>query len=63
MKTRRELLEDFVAQDPDDPFSRYALALELEKEGNDQGAVPQLHEVIVHRSSRRIAVVAPHFVQ
>ena len=51
MKTRRELLEDFVAQDADDPFSRYALALELEKEGNDQGAVPQLHEVIVRDPS------------
>jgi len=51
MKTRRELLEDFVAQDPDDPFSRYALALELEKEGNDLGAVPQLQEVIVRDPS------------
>ena len=46
MKTRREMLEEFVAQDPDDSFSRYALALELEKEGNDPGAVPQLQEVI-----------------
>jgi thioredoxin-like negative regulator of GroEL len=46
MKTRREMLEEFVAQDPDDSFSRYALALELEKEGNNQGAVPQLQEVL-----------------
>ena len=46
MKTRREMLEEFVAQDPDDSFSRYALALELEKEGNGPGAVPQLQEVI-----------------
>jgi cytochrome c-type biogenesis protein CcmH/NrfG len=46
MKTRREMLEEFVAQDPDDSFSRYALALELEKEGNSQGAVPQLQEVL-----------------
>lgn len=51
MKTRREMLEEFVAQDPDDPFSRYALALELEKEGNDQGAVPQLQEVIARDPS------------
>ena len=46
MKTRRELLEEFVAQDPGDAFSRYALALELEKEGNDREAVAQLQEVI-----------------
>lgn len=51
MKTRREMLEEFVAQDPNDPFSRYALALELEKEGNDQGAVPQLQEVIARDPS------------
>ena len=51
MKTRREMLEEFVAQDPDDPFSRYALALELEKEGNDQGAVPQLQDVIARDPS------------
>ncbi|MEK6289718.1 MAG: tetratricopeptide repeat protein [Acidobacteriota bacterium] len=46
MKSRREMLEEFVAQDPDESFSRYALALELEKEGIDQEAVPQLQEVI-----------------
>lgn len=46
MKTRKELLEEFVDQDPDDSFSRYALALELEKEGGIDGAVPQLQEVI-----------------
>ena len=51
MKTRREMLEEFVAQDPDDSFSRYALALELEKEGNEQGAVPQLQEVIARDPS------------
>ena len=46
MKTRREILEEFVAQDPNDSFSRYALALELEKESGAQDAVPQLREVI-----------------
>jgi tetratricopeptide (TPR) repeat protein len=46
MKTRREMLEDFVAQDPNDSFSRYALALELEKEGRELEAAPQLQEVI-----------------
>ena len=40
------MLEEFVAQDPDDSFSRYALALEIEKEGSEQQAVPHLQEVI-----------------
>jgi len=39
-------LEDFVAQDPNDSFSRYALALELEKENRVSEALPQLREVI-----------------
>jgi len=46
MKTRREILESFVAEDPNDSFSRYALALELEKESGAQEAVAQLKEVI-----------------
>lgn len=46
MKTRREILEEFVSQDPDDSFSRYAYALELEKEGMADESVPQLREVI-----------------
>jgi cytochrome c-type biogenesis protein CcmH/NrfG len=51
MKTRREMLEEFVAQDPDDSFSRYALALELEKESRAGEAVPQLREVIARDPS------------
>ena len=46
MKTRRQMLEEFVAQDPDDSFSRYALALELEKEGRELEAIPQFQELI-----------------
>ncbi len=46
MKTRREILEEFLLQDPNDSFSRYALALELEKENRVSEAVPQLREVI-----------------
>ena len=46
MKTRREILEEFLLQDPSDSFSRYALALELEKENRVSDAVPQLREVI-----------------
>ncbi|MGA9771118.1 MAG: tetratricopeptide repeat protein [Blastocatellia bacterium] len=46
MKTRREMLEEFVVADPADSFSRYALALELEKEKRELEAIPQLQEVI-----------------
>jgi cytochrome c-type biogenesis protein CcmH/NrfG len=46
MKTRKEMLEEFVAQDPNDSFSRYALALELEKETGPREAVDQLREVV-----------------
>jgi predicted Zn-dependent protease len=51
MKSRREMLEEFVAQDPNDSFSRYALALELEKEGDEEAAIPQLQEVILRDHS------------
>ncbi len=51
MKTRREMLEEFVSQDPNDSFSRYALALELEKEAGPQDAVPHLQEVIARDPS------------
>jgi tetratricopeptide (TPR) repeat protein len=46
MKTRRELLEEFVAADSNDSFSRYALALELEKERREFEAIAQFQEVI-----------------
>lgn len=51
MKSRIELLEDFVAQDPNDSFSRYALALELEKDGNNTEATRHLQEVIARNPS------------
>ena len=40
------MLEEFVAQDPSDSFSRYALALELEKEARLEDAVNHLRELI-----------------
>jgi tetratricopeptide (TPR) repeat protein len=46
MKTRREMLEEFIAADPNDSFSRYALALELEKEGREIEAITQLQELL-----------------
>lgn len=47
MSSRRQKLEEFVAAEPGDSFSRYALALELEKEGDDANAILQFREVIV----------------
>lgn len=46
MKSRRETLEEFLAGDPGDLFSRYALALELEKEGLDEEAISQFREAL-----------------
>jgi tetratricopeptide (TPR) repeat protein len=47
MKSRKAMLEEFLAADPNDSFSRYALALELEKESQGDEAIVQLQEVIV----------------
>ena len=33
-KTRRQMLEEFVARKPDDAFSRYGLAMEYSKQGD-----------------------------
>lgn len=51
MKSRREMLEEFVAADAADSFSRYALALELEKESREREAISQLREVIARDPS------------
>ncbi len=37
-KTRRQMLEEFVAQKPDDAFSRYGLALECMNSGDPAAA-------------------------
>lgn len=37
-KTRRQMLEEFVAQKPDDAFSRYGLALECMNSGDSAAA-------------------------
>lgn len=51
MNTRIETLEGFVAQDPGDVFSRYALALELSKAGRDEEAALHFKEVIARDST------------
>ena len=40
------MLEEFLAADPADVFSRYALALELEKEQRPAEAISELRGVI-----------------
>lgn len=45
------MLEEFVAADPADIFSRYALALELEKEQRAADAIAALREVIARDPS------------
>lgn len=39
MQTRKERLLEFLARDPNDSFTRYALALELANEGNTEEAI------------------------
>jgi predicted Zn-dependent protease len=51
MKTRKDILEEFLVQDPNDSFTRYALALELEKQNGLVAAINQLNEVIVRDPS------------
>jgi len=45
-KSRRQKLEEFVAQNPKDAFSRYGLALECLKEGDKAGAEAQFRALI-----------------
>src|SRR5271165_6736371 len=45
-KTRRELLESFVAQKPDDAFSRYGLAMECMNTGDIAAAETNFRELL-----------------
>jgi tetratricopeptide (TPR) repeat protein len=45
-KTRREMLEQFVADKPADAFARYGLALECVKLGDDSAAATHFHKLI-----------------
>ena len=42
MSERLTLLRTFLASDPDDTFSRYALAMEYRKQGDVQGCIQEL---------------------
>ena len=43
---RMEMLKQYLADDPNDDFSEYALALEFEKEGNRESALMHLQQVL-----------------
>jgi tetratricopeptide (TPR) repeat protein len=45
-KSRREVLEQFVAQKPGDAFARYGLALECAKQGDDQAATNHFQKLL-----------------
>lgn len=45
MSTRREKIEAMLADEPQDTFLRYSLALEWEKEGDHEKCVAQLDEL------------------
>ena len=49
-KTRRELLETFVAQKPDDAFSRYGLAMECINTGDTSAAESNFRELLQRNS-------------
>ena len=48
-KTRRQMLEEFVARKPDDAFSRYGLAMECMNSGDPQSA-DQHFRVLLQRN-------------
>jgi tetratricopeptide (TPR) repeat protein len=43
---RVEQLRKFIAANPDDPFPRYALALELKGKGDNAGAAAEMRELL-----------------
>lgn len=46
MTSRREKIEVMLAEDPQDVFLRYSLALELEKEGDHEASLGRLRELM-----------------
>jgi len=45
-KSRREVLEQFVAEKPGDAFARYGLALECTKSGDDTAATGHFEKLL-----------------
>ena len=52
-KTRKQQIEEMLAEDPGDPFLRYGLAMEYVGQGDDEGAV---------RCFRELFAAAPDYV-
>ncbi len=46
MPTRREKLQAMLTQNPKDAFLAYGLAIEIQKEGDESGAIEQFRQVI-----------------
>jgi Flp pilus assembly protein TadD len=46
MPTRREKLQAMLLQNPEDAFLAYGLAIEIQKEGDVDGAIDQFRRVI-----------------
>jgi cytochrome c-type biogenesis protein CcmH/NrfG len=49
-KTRRQMLEEFVAKKPDDAFSRYGLAMEC-MNGGDTAAANEHFRALLHQNA------------
>lgn len=47
-KSRREILEQFVATRPGDAFARYGLAMECAKSGDNQAAAAHFQHLVEH---------------
>lgn len=50
-KTRREMLEEFLAKKPDDAFSRYGLAIECMNNGDASAADAHFRQLCDHHTS------------
>lgn len=44
--SRRQQIEEMLASDPEDPFLRYALAMEFVSVGDDAGAVERFSQLL-----------------
>jgi len=49
-KTRRQMLEEFVAKKPDDAFSRYGLAMECMNSGDSHAADTHFRALLEHNA-------------
>ena len=49
-KTRRQMLEEFVVNQPDDAFSRYGLAMECMNVGDSFAADEQFRELLLRHT-------------